>query len=637
MKKTIYAIAALAFAFIGCTKEYNETFAPGDKLVIRAEVNDALTKVAADNSGKFSWQAGDAITVLNTGGKAFNLTTATEGAAAAFTTDSFEGTLSEIAYYPASTSHKTDKFFLEPTFTWKDGETFMPMIGTVTTSTKKVSFKTAGAVIKLVCYNVPADARKLVVSSDSKKLSGLFTPDGSPAAIVTAGKGDSDNTITITFGSSHPSTMIIYVPVPTGNLGKLTFVMKDGSDAEVSLAQTTKDNIHMTRQHIVAAPVLNCSLGTAFLTNSEIKSDESAVSTSAYGDGTIKSASGDWLYKQGRLITEKFQMKKIADGGYLVFPSFGSNIASITFHSVTNGGGTAYSGNILFYDKIEDDTAFYTFNESTTAGDDVTINLPSGHKTAVLKTQNVIRFDSITVLFEGATYTAPSIVPSKTSVTFENSGGNEDINFEYSNPFDENAVAASVEEGATWLTASVVGTTLKLTASANTGSPRSATVTLRATGVSKQITVNQDGSIVINTYVFTNKSWAATLNGGDDANWTSGKDGNGYTAGQGVQVTTGVTGANATSPVSFTNVSEIVVTYNTNKSTGEGTIKVKVGTNAEKSSAVAYGGSGDGRSADYTTTFTFSPNQSGKVLLTTDVTTNSLWIKSIKITAASAE
>ena len=51
-------------------------------------------------------------------------------------------------------------------------------------------------------------------------------------------------------------------------------------------------------------------------------------------------------------------------------------------------------------------------------------------------------------------------------------------------------------------------------------------------------------------YQFQSKSWTAVL--GDNvtaANWTSGKDGNSYAAGQGVQITTGVSGANATSPI----------------------------------------------------------------------------------------
>ena len=56
------------------------------------------------------------------------------------------------------------------------------------------------------------------------------------------------------------------------------------------------------------------------------------------------------------------------------------------------------------------------------------------------------------------------------------------------------------------------------------------------------------------TYTFSSKAWEAT-----PANWTSGKAGNGLTTGQGIQVTKGTSGANGTSPISFTNVSQVVV------------------------------------------------------------------------------
>ena len=71
------------------------------------------------------------------------------------------------------------------------------------------------------------------------------------------------------------------------------------------------------------------------------------------------------------------------------------------------------------------------------------------------------------------------------------------------------------------------------------------------------------------TYTFTSASWTATV-GDDVANWTSGKNGAGF-ANNGIQVTnnTSYTGANGTSPISFNNISEIVLTYNTNKSAGE--------------------------------------------------------------------
>lgn len=136
------------------------------------------------------------------------------------------------------------------------------------------------------------------------------------------------------------------------------------------------------------------------------------------------------------------------------------------------------------------------------------------------------------------------------------------------------------------------------------------------------------------TYLFTSKAWAAKLGDGvTTADWTSGKDGGQYVANQGVQVTTNATGANATSPISFSNVTRIVVTYNTNKSKGNGTIKVQVGDNSEKSLAVAYPGGGvDGTSANFTAIFDNIDNESGNVKLTINCTTNSIYIKSIAIT-----
>ena len=135
------------------------------------------------------------------------------------------------------------------------------------------------------------------------------------------------------------------------------------------------------------------------------------------------------------------------------------------------------------------------------------------------------------------------------------------------------------------------------------------------------------------TYIFTSKSWNATLSG-EPENWTSGTDGNSWAEGQGIQVTTGTSGANGTSPVSYANVSKIVVTFNTNKSAGAGAIVVQVGDNEAVSKSASYpGGSVDGRSMDATLEYTFSPNQSGYIKVTVNTTTNSIWLKSVAITA----
>ena len=163
---------------------------------------------------------------------------------------------------------------------------------------------------------------------------------------------------------------------------------------------------------------------------------------------------------------------------------------------------------------------------------------------------------------------------------------------------------------------------------------RTGVITLSYEGAEDvEIEVNQaagEGGVNTYTYVFTSKSWAATLDG-TAANWSSGKDGSQMQSGRGVQITTGVSGANATSPVSFNSVSKIVVTYSTNADKGAGSIAVKVGTNAAVSQSVTK----TGGTTDRTLVYDFSPEQSGTVLMTVNCTTNSIYIKSIAITAIS--
>ena len=131
------------------------------------------------------------------------------------------------------------------------------------------------------------------------------------------------------------------------------------------------------------------------------------------------------------------------------------------------------------------------------------------------------------------------------------------------------------------------------------------------------------------TYTFTTKSWGDSSNG-----WTSGKDGNQYSSGQGVQITTGVSGANATTNTSFTNVSSVAVQYCTNAKAGIGTIKIQVGPNSAQSFSVSAPSSGG--TTLKTKTFTFSPNQTGTVKISVDCTKNSIYIYSVTITTTDA-
>ena len=133
-------------------------------------------------------------------------------------------------------------------------------------------------------------------------------------------------------------------------------------------------------------------------------------------------------------------------------------------------------------------------------------------------------------------------------------------------------------------------------------------------------------------YVFNSKSWGTTSDTDTVKYWTSGTDGGQYTTNQGIQVSTSSSGANATSSSSFTNVSKIVVNYCTNTKKGVGTIKVQVGNGSEKSYSVS-APSADGNITRDADPFEFSTKETGKVKITVDCTTNSIYINSITITA----
>ena len=135
------------------------------------------------------------------------------------------------------------------------------------------------------------------------------------------------------------------------------------------------------------------------------------------------------------------------------------------------------------------------------------------------------------------------------------------------------------------------------------------------------------------TYTFTSRDWNATVNG-EAANWTSNKQGAGF-SNNGIQVTnnSSYTGANGTSPLEYANITKIVATYNTNKNAGAGTIVVKVGDNTATTKNWAYS-TGDGRTANYKTEFNYTTPQTGKVTVTLNTTTNSIYLVSVTITYA---
>lgn len=134
---------------------------------------------------------------------------------------------------------------------------------------------------------------------------------------------------------------------------------------------------------------------------------------------------------------------------------------------------------------------------------------------------------------------------------------------------------------------------------------------------------------VTKTYTFTDKSWSATDESGNTANWKGSKDGNQFNVSQspiGVQITKALTGLTVTSPTAFSDVTKVIVCYNSSGS-GVGSINVKVGDTNFDTKSISKGQT----NANLSFAATGSGNRNGNVVITNTCKTSSFALVSVKV------
>ena len=127
------------------------------------------------------------------------------------------------------------------------------------------------------------------------------------------------------------------------------------------------------------------------------------------------------------------------------------------------------------------------------------------------------------------------------------------------------------------------------------------------------------------TYTFTTKDWNANDQKGNAANWVSGKAATKTGDPRGIAVEKTATGANATSPISFTKIKKVVLTWGTSKG-GAGSIKLTVGGTDQTAKKVI------NSQKDQSYAVTFDTPVNGDVKFTVTCTGNTIYIKSVAVT-----
>ena len=580
MKKSFLLIAGAALLFAGCNKVENENqeVVPEKEartVILKATLADN-TRVSADAAGEYSWQQGDVICVSVNGPD--GLTSAPFRALSAGSTSNFEGVvigeLGPYAFYPYSwdPGHSVSPipesdgydvvFGLGSEYDYKKDVTNMPMMGDITS--EGVSFKAVGGLLKVIVYNVPEDAYNFYFTTD-KKITGGFNVSGNTDGskqIEASSDGveghnyiwfhlfeydDNDNIVRF-----RENNMVFYIPLPVGTYNTFSFGFwgiqnpedsNGGTPYEIQTKTATiTGGLTVHRNEIIITPSINTgSAGTpvddATLSNEDIvaahanNSLGNTNSTYTFSNSAgqeWKVGDGSYQGNYGGSQTYYIQLKK--GSGWIKLPDFENNISTITVHDVVNANEGKYAGTLHLKNGNDSNAASLATGTASEAYGDIVLTAPANTKTGYLIPDNTsaIKIYAITVSFNGITPpTTPSIYTPKESATISAVSFVANIDgVKIVNPLDNQGIVATTD--AEWLTVEFEGGNwtdgrkLKATANAHNyeSSERTATITLRATGATKTITIKQSSSLIPNptlTATEDNASFTITWTGHEKA------------------------------------------------------------------------------------------------------------------------
>lgn len=271
MKKIIYSLTAV-LALAACSKEQEsldyELF-DGEVSTIIAKFNP-VTKTTVELAGDqaaYTWEESETISVFN-GSTALTYTVVDRNAG----TFQYAGDpAGELAYAvsPAdalsSPSAGSYKLTIKSNYTgYKSNVSNAIMVAgapsDVIDDKPVFAFQHAAALMRFTYENVPVGTTGLKFSTD-KKINGTFTVSGStPELTLANASGTTETKLTLASAVTSANTSIIfYVPIPTGNYSTFTVTLFNGEGDIASTTKTMNAAFTATKGHVINTPVITLS------------------------------------------------------------------------------------------------------------------------------------------------------------------------------------------------------------------------------------------------------------------------------------------------------------------------------------------------------------------------------------------
>lgn len=224
------------------------------QVTISTSMDSPSTRASLDSeTGAFSWQSGDLISVLATDGNFYDFIL--ESGAGNYEAE-FVGSIPENAYittvatYPRIVSNgsantvlvgSTLNYNLPATWTYAKDVSNVPMVAAFSENATHMAFKQVGGVMRFPVKNMPTEA-KFIITMEDKTITGAFPVDINNLGTSAMTAGSSASELVINYSSEIDGAYAEFnVPVPTGTYNNFTLTIKDANDKVLFTKEYTSD------------------------------------------------------------------------------------------------------------------------------------------------------------------------------------------------------------------------------------------------------------------------------------------------------------------------------------------------------------------------------------------------------------
>ena len=260
MKKLKFLFFCLSAILLGCQQA--ELISPEDHggiamktVTISAGMDSDQTKASLDSqTGAFTWQSGDLISVLATDGKFYDFILQGEGGSR---NGEFTGSIPEtasittVATYPRIVANGTENtllsgntlnYVLPASWTYAATVSNVPMVATFGEGAEDMSFRQVGGVMRFPVKNLPKEA-SFVITMNNKTITGQFPVDITAIGETAMTAGDAASVLTINYTSDVDGASAEFnVPVPVGVYNDFNVTVKDSEGNDLFSKDYKADN-----------------------------------------------------------------------------------------------------------------------------------------------------------------------------------------------------------------------------------------------------------------------------------------------------------------------------------------------------------------------------------------------------------